>query len=235
MSIIYLLSGPGKSTGFPKKIKEQLKEDFISKKNIVFIPTTPDNFEKNDLYVYGNNESVTGIINYLKEISKLEKIDIIDYRMSNQEAKKSIEEADVLYLLGGNPFAQIEYLREQGYDKLIKKFSGLIIGTSAGAMNLGKVVYCSKDEDFDESSFYKGLGLVDITIDPHFDINNDEQVKEIKINSKKRRIIGLPNESGIRIESNNVEFIDKYYEFIDEKLNNYGNEEQKTLKIFYNE
>ena len=95
MSIIYMLSGPGKSTGFPEKIKESLKEDLMSKKNIVFIPTTADNFEKNDLYVYGNNESVTGIINYLKEISKLENVDIIDYRMSNQEAKKSIEEADI--------------------------------------------------------------------------------------------------------------------------------------------
>lgn len=218
MSIIYLLSGPGKSTGFPKKIKEQLKEDFISKKNIVFIPTTPDNFEKNDLYVYGNNESITGIINYLKEISKLENVDIIDYRMSNQEAKKSIEEADILYLLGGNPFTQIEYLRKQKYDKVIKNFSGIIIGTSAGAMNLGKVVYCSKDEDFIESSFYKGLGLVDITIDPHFDINNEEQVKEIKINSKKRRIIGLPNDSAIIISNKQVKYIGTVYLFENDEL-----------------
>lgn len=218
MCIIYMLSGPGKSTGFPEKIKESLKEDLMSKKNIVFIPTTADNFEKNDLYVYGNNESVTGIINYLKEISKLENVDIIDYRMSNQEAKKSIEEADILYLLGGNPFTQIEYLRKQKYDKVIKNFSGIIIGTSAGAMNLCKVVYCSKDEDFIESSFYKGLGLVDITIDPHFDINNEEQVKEIKINSKKRRIIGLPNDSAIIISNKQVKYIGTVYLFENDEL-----------------
>lgn len=45
-------------------------------------------------------------------------------------------------------------------------------------MNLGKIAYCSKDDDFEESIFYDALGLVDITIDPHFDINNKEQVEE---------------------------------------------------------
>ena len=218
MSIIYMLSGPGKSTGFPEKVKELLKEDLKGKKNIVFIPTSLDNFERTDLYVYGNNESVTGIINYLKEISLLKNVNIIDDRIPNKDAKKYIKEADVIYLLGGNPLTQIDYLRKQKYDILIKNFSGIIIGTSAGAMNLGKIVYCSKDEDFDESLFCEGLGLVDITIDPHFDINNEEQVKEIKINSKKREIIGLPNESGIRIESSNIDFIDKCYQYIDGNL-----------------
>ena len=109
-------------------------------------------------------------------------------------------------MLGGNHFAQIDNLREQGYDQLIKNFFGIIMATSAGAMNLDKVVYCSKNEDFIESSFYKGLGLVDITIYTHFDINNDEQVKEIKINSKKRRIIGLPNDSDIIISNKQVNY-----------------------------
>lgn len=36
MCIIYMLSGPGKSTGFPEKIKESLKEDLMSKK-ILFL------------------------------------------------------------------------------------------------------------------------------------------------------------------------------------------------------
>lgn len=222
MKIIYMLSGPGKNTGFPDRIKKLLKKDLKGKKNIVFIPTALDNFKRNDLYVYGDKENVIGIINYLNEICLLKNVNIIDDRMPKQDAEKNIKEADVLYLLGGNPLTQIDNLRKQGYDKLIKKFSGLIIGTSAGAMNLGKIAYCSKDEDFDESVFYDGLGLVDITIDPHFDINNEEQIKEIKFNSKKTRIIGLPNESGIRIETNSIEFIDKYYEFVDGKLDNEG-------------
>lgn len=218
MSVIYMLSGPGKNTGFPEKIKALLKNDLKDKKNVVFIPTSPDNFLRNDLYIYGDKKNIIGIIDYLNEISSLRNINIIDNRIKNDQAKKYIKKADVIYLLGGDPFSQLEYLRKEKYDKLINDFCGLIIGTSAGAMNFGKLAYCSKDEDFEESIFYDALGLVDITIDPHFDINNKEQVNEIIKNSVGKKIIGLPNESGIRITSNKVEFINKCYQFLDEKL-----------------
>jgi len=93
---------------------------------------------------------------------------------------KKIEEAYVLNLLGGKPLTQIDYIKEAKYYNLIKEFSKIIIGISEGAKNLEKIVYCSKDEDFDENLFYEGLGLIDITMDSHFDINNEEQVDEIK-------------------------------------------------------
>ena len=80
-------------------------------------------------------------------------------------------------------------------------------------MNLAVNSYYSKDEDYPESIFYKGLGVIDITIDPHFDINNSEQVKEAIVNSKKNRIIGLPNESAIIIVDNNIKYIGKNYIF----------------------
>ena len=218
MKIIYMLSGPEKNTRFPTKIKESLKKDLENKKNIVFIPTSPDNFLRNDLYVYGDEKNIIGIIEYLNEISSLKNVNIIDKRLSNKESRKIIKAADVLYLLGGNPFSQLEYLRKEKYDKLIKNFSGLIIGTSAGAMNLAKEAYYSKDEDFNESIFYEALGIVNITIDPHFEINNEEQVNEIIKYSIGKKIIGLPNESGIRVAADKVEFINKCYQFVDKEL-----------------
>lgn len=191
MSIIYLLSGPNKDIGFSKEIKEMLKKDLKNKKSIAFIPTTPNDYSKTELYVYGNN-NIIGIIPLLQEISSLKDINIIDNRVSKEEAKKIILNSDVLYLLGGNPFNQLEYLQKENYDNLIKEFSGIIIGTSAGAMNLAKEAYYSKDEELKESIFYQALELVDITIDPHFDINNKEQISEIIKNSNHKRIVGLP-------------------------------------------
>ena len=49
MSIIYLLSGPNKDTGFSKEIKEILKQDLKNKKSIAFIPTTPNDYSKTEL------------------------------------------------------------------------------------------------------------------------------------------------------------------------------------------
>lgn len=97
------------------------------------------------------------------------------------------------------------------FKDILYNTNALIIGISAGSMNLAINSYYSKDEDYSKSVIYKGLGIVDITIDPHFDINNKEQVSEIKINSKKIKIIGLPNESAIVINNNKVKYIgDKY-------------------------
>lgn len=218
MSIIYLLSGPNKDIGFSKEIKEMLKKDLKNKKSIAFIPTTPNDYSKTELYVYGNNNNIIGIIPLLQEISSLKDINIIDNRVSKEEAKKIILNSDVLYLLGGNPFNQLEYLQKENYDNLIKEFSGIIIGTSAGAMNLAKEAYYSKDEELKESMFYQTLGLVDITIDPHFDINNKEQMSEIIKNSNHKRIVGLPEESGIRIANKNISYINKCYRFENEKM-----------------
>lgn len=89
MSIIYLLSGPNKDTGFSKEIKEILKQDLKNKKSIAFIPTTPNDYSKTELYVYGNNNNVIGIIPLLQEISSLKDINIIDNRASKEEAKKN--------------------------------------------------------------------------------------------------------------------------------------------------
>ena len=218
MNTIYLLSGPLKNTGFPSKIKKLLKNDLKNKKSIAFIPTTPNDYKKNDLYVYGDNKNILGLNSYLKEISSLEYINIIDNRISFKEAQKIIKETDIIYLLGGNPFNQLDYLKQKKYDTLIKNFTGIIIGTSAGAMNLAKEAYYSKDEDFNQSIFYNALNIIDITIDPHFEINNKEQVKEIIKNSNNKTIIGLPNESGIRITENKIEFINKCYQFNNQNM-----------------
>lgn len=218
MKIIYMLSGPVDNNGFSTKIKELLKQDLKNKKSVVFISTTPDNFERNDLYVYGDKKNKIGLIDFLNELSNFKNINIIDDRVSNSDALKIINSTDIIYLLGGNPFSQLEYIRKEKFDKMIKEFDGIIIGTSAGAMNVGNVAYCSKDEDFDESSFYDALGLIDIIIDPHFDINNKEQVSEIIKNSNGKEIIGIPNDSGIRIIDNNIQYINKCYKYIDGKM-----------------
>lgn len=85
-------------------------------------------------------------------------------------------------------------------------------------MNLATNSYYSKDEEYLESVIYKGLGIINITVDPHFDINNQEQVNEIKINSKNIKIIGLPNDSAIVITNNQIEYIGKVYIFENSEL-----------------
>lgn len=219
MKNIILLSGPDKTKYFSTEISKEIKEKVDQPTNMVVIPADPNNYIKNDKQFNGN-ESVVGVFRTFKRIFPDLNIILLDNRVDSKRGLNELKKADIIYLLGGNPFVQLEYLQKSNYSDTICNTNALIIGVSAGSMNLAMDSYYSKDEDYPESIIYKGLGIVDITVDPHFDINNEEQVNEIKINSKKRRIIGLPNDSAVIISNNDVKYIGNIYLFENGKLNN---------------
>lgn len=219
MKKIILLSGPDKTKYFNDEVSNIIKRMVKNPINMVVIPADPNNFVKNDKQFYGN-DSVIGVFKTFKKIFPNLNIVLLDNRVSQTNGIKYLEKSNIIYLLGGNPFIQLEYLQKTKYSDIIQHTSALVMGVSAGAMNLAVNSYYSKDEDYPESIIYKGLGLTNITIDPHFDINNLEQVNEIKDNSKNIKIIGLPNDSAIVISDNNIEFIGKVYIFENGILNN---------------
>lgn len=220
MKNVILLSGPDKRKYFNKNISEEIKKAKSKASNLVVIPADPTNYEKNDKQFNGN-ETVKGVINCFKKIfPNLTNCVLLDNRINKEKGTQFLKSADIIYLLGGDPFKQIDYLKTNEFDNIIHNSKALIIGVSAGSMNLAIEAYYSKDEDYPKSIFYKGLGIVNITIDPHFDINNSEQVNEIKLNSKDKKIIGLPNESAIIISDNKIKYIGRKYIFDNGKLEN---------------
>lgn len=211
MNKIYLLSGPDKRNGFDKEIGEHLKRDLKKRKKFVAISASPKKIKKNDIYIYGNNDSL-GLINMFSKLglNSLE-VTLLDERIDSKNGIETIKKADVIHLMGGDPLEQIEYIQNNNYLEYIKKTDALIIGTSAGAMNLADDVYCPKYEKVNKAFFYRGMGITNITIEPHFDVNNEIQVKEIKKMSNEKRIIGLPNESSIIIDNEDILFVGNYY------------------------
>lgn len=197
MKKIYLLSGPLKESGFPQVVKKELKNDLSNKNYCVLVCTKSNEYIKNDEYKDRMKRD-------LSDVGFNGEIILLDKRIGQQQALKVLTKADFIYLLGGDPVRQLKYILDNGFDEIIRNSNVLVIGTSAGAMNLCCQVYCSKDEDFLESMFYKGLGLVNLIIDPHFDINDLEQVKKIKLQSKNKEIIGLPDDSAIIIEDEKI-------------------------------
>lgn len=215
MKKIYLLSGPGTTEGFSNEIAEELKKDLSGAKTISFISSSPSKHEKNLNFVYGNDK-ITGMINHLKDFALFDKIDIIDDENRNLDIR-----SDVIYLLGGNPETQLKFIKEQELDKVLKNYDGILLCTSCGAMNIAEMGYYSKDEDVDKSYFYNGIGLIDITVDPHFDISNTEQVNEAKKMSLKHVIYGVSNSSCIKITNGTIKMIGKIYIFKDGNIEEY--------------
>lgn len=202
-SINYLFSGVDKITGFNKEQTKYLKKDITENLNIVFIASEFQNNDKNDMIV-------NQMLKFFKKIDINFKIHyIIDNRITKNETKEIIKGCDIIYLLGGNPKKQIDSINEYSIKKEIKNHNGIIIGTSAGSMNQSKkITYL---DEFNNIIKYNGLDLTDIFIYPHLDINNIDYLKEIMKVSKYQKIYSLPNDSFIRIENKEIEFIGDYY------------------------
>lgn len=211
MNKILLLSGPNKKNGYDEKIKELIKAKLSGNKKIVCISASPANYEKNDRQVYGGGDSL-GIIGMLKQCDvEVEDVYIIDDRNIKNIDTKLFIDADIMYFMGGDPLLQNGFVVNNNLLEHLKKSKAFIIGVSAGSMNLAKNTFIPKYELNEKARFIEGFGLCDISIVPHFDISDNEQLTETKANGKLHKLIGLPNDSAVFIDGDDVEYINDYY------------------------
>lgn len=199
--INYLFSGIDKEKGFTQEQSRLLKEDIILDSTITLIASIFNNYERNDkqLICYTKLFSEIGI--------KFKEINLIDNRQIPQQAKKIIQNSDVIFLLGGSPELQMKSIKEYQIIEEIKQ-GKIIIGVSAGSMNQSNRVMYKDDFDNFIMKDYQGLGVVNINIFPHYQSTMLEESKEI---SNKLPLILLPKDSFIRIKDNKIEIIGESY------------------------
>lgn len=117
----------------------------------------------------------------IKELGCLEKyiggrIDFIDFkRLSKEEISKRVEQADLIYFVGGKQNVLARIIREYGLKNIINDMLNkkVVMGTSAGAIIWGKQIqseiyfkekYNKKIEDIID----KDYGIVDFNVIPHY-------------------------------------------------------------------
>lgn len=211
MNKILLLSGPDKRIGYDENIKKLIKKHLSGEKNIVFISASPDNYDKNDKQVYGKDSSL-GVIKMLEQCNvKINNVCIIDNRNIKDINNELLLSADIIYFMGGDPLLQNEFVVNNNLLGLIRKTNAFIIGVSAGSMNLAKNTFIPKYDLNPTAKFIKGFGMCNVSIVPHFDINDFEQVSEIKENSRVHELVGLPNDSAVFVNGSKIEYINEYY------------------------
>ena len=118
----------------------------------------------------------------------------------------------VYFLMGGNPYSQLEIIDGLNMRENIKNHNDLVIGFCAGAINLSKYSIITSDDDFDKPDSYIGIGREDICIEPHYNDINNIRNNELKEFAKKynTKIYCIPDESiiyfedGIQNEKGNI-------------------------------
>ena len=90
-----------------------------------------------------------------------------------EEAAQLIDQSDFLIFSGGHVPTQNRFFQEISLREILTDFDGVVMGISAGSMNLADVVYVQPEEpgegiDPDFQRFAPGLGLTDVNILPHY-------------------------------------------------------------------
>lgn len=201
--ITYIFSSFDKDIRF-NEVANYFKNDMVLYKNIVFIPANFENMEK--VNGYANID-----VSWFKEIGiNLNGITVLNDTMTKEEMFRSIENADIIFLMGGDTLKQNDFLMKNDLKPIIKAFKKVVIGISAGAINLSNISLCSKDEEdgVEKTITYEGIGRINYTIEPHFDIDNKILLQnELYPLSEKMTIYGLPNNTGVRIIDSNFEIL----------------------------
>lgn len=193
--IKFLFSNINKANGFNELQSKFLNTVLKDCNNILFVPGDYDN-EKNSLYK-------DKIINWFVNIG-------IDFKENHLVSLgDELKTYDVIFLMGGNPIKQMEIINKINLKNIINE-TKIVIGVSAGAINSSKEAIYFNDYN-GKIEVYSGIGLTGINIYPHFDISNSDFVKEVKMVSKIKPLMALPNESFIKLDDEQIEIYGDCY------------------------
>ena len=187
----------------------QLMKKFIKRRTkFAFIASEFEkNHEKTDQYF----EEVLGLFQNIG--IDFEKSYVVDGRMEKEVAKDIVRSADVVWLAGGDTPTEYQYLLKYELIDILREHSGVIIGMSAGSINLTKMAICTLACGHDKQEMYEGIGCVGFSVEPHFNVNKVS--KELLELSKQYIIYGLCDESLILCEGKTIIFLGEVYQIID--------------------
>lgn len=111
---------------------------------------------------------------------EFEAFDCLDSRNADKAAEL-IAASDWVILGGGHVPTQNRFLNKIGMGAMLKHYDGVVMGISAGSMNMASTVYSQPEEpgealDPNYERFLKGLGITDVQILPHYYMCKDAEV-----------------------------------------------------------
>ncbi|RII34139.1 cyanophycinase [Clostridium chromiireducens] len=193
---------------FLEKLVRLLHEDITDRKSLVMISANP--FLHEDEEVGATERSWLDQANIM-----FDEYYLIDYGVQKEEAKKLIQNASVIFLLGGNTVEQNGILIEYELSDLIKKSRAVVMGTSAGAINMSAKWLCSKytDDKGKISSIYDGIGLDDFSVLSHCDLeNNIPQIQgELSPLLEEMNVYASNKDCAVRVKGDKIDILGNVY------------------------
>ena len=191
----YYCSGFDINNAFGHGLGDMFLSELKDTKSIVYIPGSPEKIQK------AKDKYVPAFTNHFKNIGiEFEKSIIITPDMTKEDAQKSVREASFVMLMGGDPFKQKEMCDRLGLLEELKKYDGVMLGFSAGAMLMSKYIIITPcSEEYPDFHIEDGLNLDGISIYPHNNTKEEEYPNTLVVDDEtyqKADLIEVATEYG---------------------------------------
>lgn len=146
----------------------------------------------NLLYSKENGKFYEGITKGFKSYGICEdNITFINYFADTKEsAAQKIENADIIYFLGGLPDRMMDRIKEFDLYDILMKHNGIVMGYSAGAVIQLSEYYLSPDEDYPEFKYYNGIPYInDFYIQVHYEDTMEQNESIQRVLSEKSKTV----------------------------------------------
>lgn len=194
------------SNFFPENLGRVLQEDITDRKSLVMISSNPSIYE-DDGATERSWLDHAGIM--------FDEYHLINYRVQKEDARTLIQNASVVFLLGGNIFNQNVFLKEYELSSPIKKGSAIVMGASAGAINMSAKWVCSKNlgDIVEISSVHDGIGLDNFSVLSHFDLENNMELvqRELTPLSEEMNIYVSNKDCAVRVKGDKIDILGNVY------------------------
>ena len=136
----------------------------------------------------------------------------VSERASRDDVISALHSAGAIYIPGGDTEALLDNLAEQDLFSILKSVTSPVVGNSAGAIVVCTEAVLTSDDYVQTPMVRPGLGLVDFSVDPHYDSTHDMELFSL---SEGRVVFGLPEQSAIVTDGTSTEFIGPVWRFSD--------------------
>lgn len=150
---------------------------------------------------YGITEENIKWINYFKD--------------TNENAKDKIRNSDIIFFTGGLPDKMMSRLKEFDLISKIENFTGIIMGSSAGAMIQIAEYHITPHKGSDIFSYNRGLNLIkDLDIEVHYKETEREKNYINKVlNEKTDTVYAIKDTGGMIIDNNEITLLGDVQKF----------------------
>ncbi len=112
--------------------------------------------------------------------------------------------------MGGNATLQFKLMCDKGILDEIRQSSAVILGVSAGAMNMGKHTV----DVYEFLTPYEGLGFADITVKAHYPFEDDNLLHSLRQVSLELPVCLMTDESAIFVKKESIMQIGEIYRMV---------------------